>query len=333
MVGERGSGAERSAWRIAAGAQRPPPIRGRKPAALAANARLPLVTSARFAQRNGRGREGEGADRQPVEYSKWRVGHGGFPLADWLTLGQALEQRLLSVSEVSRSGSVPELIVTNRADRPVLLLDGEELVGAKQNRVFNTTILLKEQWEKVVPVICTEQGRWAYISAAVADAKVVMASKIPVQKMMAVSESLAASEGFKSDQGEVWAEIDALHAKAGTSSPTGAMHDRPCGKRDPGDCPVVYLTASLTCKYLELPEIPSRCNQHPISSVGQILLLELCLVTPSPSVIQTPGSTLSGSIVFFPIHPPLKPWRGNIAIYSRGGVDLYECELDSLNRG
>ena len=32
--------------------------------------------------------------------------------------------------------------------------------------------------------------------------------------------------------------------------------------------PIAYLTASLTCKYLELPEIPSRCNQHPISSVG-----------------------------------------------------------------
>jgi hypothetical protein len=54
---------------------------------------------------------------------------------------------------------------------------------------------------------------------------VVMASKIRVQKMMAVSESLAASEGFNSDQGEVWKEIAALHAKAGINSPTGAMHD------------------------------------------------------------------------------------------------------------
>ena len=35
-----------------------------------------LVTSARFAERNGRGREGERADRQPVERSKPCVGHG-----------------------------------------------------------------------------------------------------------------------------------------------------------------------------------------------------------------------------------------------------------------
>src|SRR5207253_3887110 len=62
------------------------------------------------------------------------------------------------------------------------------------------------------------------------------------------------------------------------------------------DCPVVYLTASLTCKYLELPEILLTCNRHLICSAGQILSSELCPVTPSPSVIQTPGSTLSGSI-------------------------------------
>src|SRR5262245_6186207 len=64
--------------------------------------------------------------------------------AQWLTLAEAIEQQLLTVTEVSHSGSVPELAVNNRADRPVLLLDGEELVGAKQNRVLNTTILLKE---------------------------------------------------------------------------------------------------------------------------------------------------------------------------------------------
>jgi hypothetical protein len=143
----------------------------------------------------------------------------------WLTLGEAIEQRLLTVTEVSRNGSVPELIVSNHASRPVLLLDGEELVGAKQNRVLNTTILVKEQSETVVPVSCTERGRWSYVSASFADAKVVMASKIRVQKMMAVSESLDASAGYQSDQGAVWQEIAALHAKAGISSPTSAMHD------------------------------------------------------------------------------------------------------------
>jgi hypothetical protein len=145
--------------------------------------------------------------------------------ARWLTLGEALEQQLLTVTEVSHGGSVPELSVINRADRPVLLLDGEELIGAKQNRVLNTTILLKEHSETVVPVSCTEHGRWSYVSAAFADSKVVMAHKVRARKSRSVSESLAASAGYKSDQGEVWNEIAALHASAGTASPTGAMHD------------------------------------------------------------------------------------------------------------
>jgi len=143
----------------------------------------------------------------------------------WLTLGEALEQQLLTVTEVSQGGSVPELAVSNRAESPVLLLDGEELVGAKQNRVLNTTILLKERSETVVPVSCTEHGRWSYVSAAFADSKVLMAHKVRARKSSSVSESLAASAGFESDQGEVWNEIAALHKSAGTSSPTGAMRD------------------------------------------------------------------------------------------------------------
>jgi len=87
----------------------------------------------------------------------------------YLTLKEALEKRLLTITEVSQSGSVPELKVVNKAKIPVLLLDGEELAGAKQNRVLNTTILLKENSETIIPVSCTEQGRWAYATAAFAD--------------------------------------------------------------------------------------------------------------------------------------------------------------------
>ena len=49
----------------------------------------------------------------------------------YLTLDEALAAGLASVTEVSESGCVPELLVKNLAKQPVLILDGEELVGAK----------------------------------------------------------------------------------------------------------------------------------------------------------------------------------------------------------
>jgi hypothetical protein len=87
-------------------------------------------------------------------------------------------KNVLTIKEISESGSVPELKMINHSDVPVLLLDGEELSGAKQNRVLNTSILLKKKSETVIPVSCTEQGRWSYVSDRFDDSDVVMSPKI-----------------------------------------------------------------------------------------------------------------------------------------------------------
>jgi len=46
------------------------------------------------------------------------------------------------ITEVSAGGRVPELAFENSSDETVLLVDGDELVGAKQNRVVNLSILV-----------------------------------------------------------------------------------------------------------------------------------------------------------------------------------------------
>lgn len=155
-----------------------------------------------------------------------------FPMTDgdggslrYIALSEALEGRLLTVTEVSEGGSVPELKVTNSADTPVLLLDGEELAGAKQNRVLNTTVLVPSKQAIVIPVSCTEQGRWAYTTQAFQDSGTVMSRNIRARKNRSVSESLAASASFHSDQGEVWSGIQELQAATGTPSPTQSMRD------------------------------------------------------------------------------------------------------------
>jgi hypothetical protein len=143
----------------------------------------------------------------------------------YLTLGQALNEGLVSIGEVSKGGSVPNLTVENRADIPVIMLDGEELIGAKQNRVVNTTVLLEPNSTTIIPVSCTEQGRWSYMSPEFADSQTVMSPSIRHHKVRSVSHSLAMKMGHRSDQGRVWEEIDALAVRAGTRSATGAMRD------------------------------------------------------------------------------------------------------------
>lgn len=143
----------------------------------------------------------------------------------YITLAEALEQNLFAVTEVSQGGSVTELKVANRADRPVLILDGEELVGAKQNRIVNASILVPAKSEIVIPVSCTEQGRWNYVSASFRHSGHVMAQKARAFKSAAVSANLSRGMGFRSDQGQVWQEVEELSRKMGVNSPSAAMTD------------------------------------------------------------------------------------------------------------
>ncbi|HZD44093.1 MAG TPA: DUF6569 family protein [Methanomicrobiales archaeon] len=149
----------------------------------------------------------------------------GPPGPAYITLNEAIRKSLLTVSEVSEGGSVPQLKLVSTADVPILLLDGEELMGAKQNRVLNTTILVPPRAAMAIPVTCTEHGRWSYTSRTFADSDVLMASQIRRKKAQAVSDSLRNQRSYASDQAQVWNEIHMMSAKMKVASPTGAMKD------------------------------------------------------------------------------------------------------------
>lgn len=144
---------------------------------------------------------------------------------DYLTLGEALAAGTLTITEISEGGSVPELAVINEGNLPVLLLDGEELAGAKQNRVVNTTILLKEHSKTVIPVSCVEQGRWHYASREFQESGNVMAANLRARKGRTVSENLATSGRRASDQGDVWDGVAEMACCFQVASDTGAMRD------------------------------------------------------------------------------------------------------------
>jgi hypothetical protein len=143
---------------------------------------------------------------------------------DYLLSDEAISSGSVTVEEVSDSGSVPTLLVENRADSAVLFLEGEELRGAKQNRVLNTSLLVAPQSKTTIPVSCVEQGRWRHLSRHFASGS-YSSSKLRHILKKTVSRSAREGHGHTSDQGEVWREVGRQMASLGSHSPTGAMAD------------------------------------------------------------------------------------------------------------
>jgi hypothetical protein len=147
------------------------------------------------------------------------------PRAAYLTLDDALAGGLagsLHISEVGAAGSVPELFVHNPLDTNVLLYDGEELVGAKQNRILNVTVLVGAQSELRIPVSCVEAGRWRDDSAAFAAAGHTASPRVRARKA-AMLHSKPLERGIA--QSEVWNAVADEARLHGVHSPTGAQHD------------------------------------------------------------------------------------------------------------
>jgi hypothetical protein len=84
--------------------------------------------------------------------------------ASLLQLDEALENGLAEITEVSDAGNVPHLTVINKSPRDIIIYDGQQLIGAKQNRIVNITVVVAANSTLPIPVSCVEQGRWRYTS-------------------------------------------------------------------------------------------------------------------------------------------------------------------------
>ena len=149
--------------------------------------------------------------------------HGS--LINYVTLDETLASGDARVTEVSNGGSVPELAFVNVGEKAVFLLDGEELVGAKQNRILNLSILVAPKSTVAIPVSCVESGRWAYSSDQFSSSRHAHFSRGRASKAASVSATMRESGARFSNQSEVWADVDARSADLGVHSPTSAISD------------------------------------------------------------------------------------------------------------
>ena len=143
------------------------------------------------------------------------------PRARYVTLEEAVPLGF-RVTEVDAAGSVPELLAVNPLEQAVLLYDGEELVGAKQNRILNVTVLVAARSETYIPVSCVEEGRWSARSAAFAPAPHAAYPELRRRKAERLS---AAPLELGVAQADVWQAVAERAARLDVPSPTGAQAD------------------------------------------------------------------------------------------------------------
>ncbi len=151
----------------------------------------------------------------------------------YILMADALASGTLIISEKG-SGQVPVLLAKNSASEPVLILDGEQLVGARQNRMTNRSILLPAMSTMEIPVSCMEHGRWHFVSEEFAPAPQYAPAKVRRKpretEVRAMRDAAARGLGERSShrdlhlaQEAVWHEIGEMSSKLGGASDTGAL--------------------------------------------------------------------------------------------------------------
>ena len=155
------------------------------------------------------------------------AGRGMFRLlAQALTQGAMLRE--LDSPEVNR------LRLDVPPGAPVLLVGGEEVIGAKQNRIVNATLVAPPGLVTVVPVSCIEQRRWTSGGEANSFTASQQVAYTGLRRTMSTLVNQARRSGGDdaTSQPRVWREVAETATTRGVRTKTGAMTDIFDGRRD-----------------------------------------------------------------------------------------------------
>ena len=133
---------------------------------------------------------------------------------------------------------VPPNVNRLRMDAPpnlrVLLFAGEEVIGAKQNRIVNATVVIGASESAEIPVSCIEHGRWSRDQERdpMRSSTQVAFTSLRSTLHDMVSESRVRGRSYESDQSRVWRDVATTMGDHDIRSNTGAMTDVFAGKRE-----------------------------------------------------------------------------------------------------
>jgi hypothetical protein len=124
------------------------------------------------------------------------------------------------------SPDVNRVLVHNLSPLPLLVLGGELLVGARQNRIANASALVAAGSTHTLAVSCVQQGRWAEgaMGRRFSTAPVVAPHTLRSRTLARSSRARRARGHHDGGQGEVWAEVAQTLSECGADSPTSDLH-------------------------------------------------------------------------------------------------------------
>jgi hypothetical protein len=151
---------------------------------------------------------------------------GPEPGLRYRSLGQATAHGAF-VAELGDGGNVNEVLVANASDLPLLLYEGELILGAQQHRTIDEPVLVPAGAELSVPVSCVEQGRWdtGRHDAHFEPAPQTVHPALRSAKRATSNARAAAGAAPCPDQGEVWAGVADTLAAHAVDSPSRAFAD------------------------------------------------------------------------------------------------------------
>lgn len=104
----------------------------------------------------------------------------------------------------------------NNGDTPVLMIDGEEIIGSLQNRIVSDSTLIMARASAEIPVICAEERRWEDIGSF----QTGYCSYPGIRALL--SRRSKETNGI---QKKIWSEIERKLTVTRTLSATSSMHD------------------------------------------------------------------------------------------------------------
>jgi hypothetical protein len=140
-------------------------------------------------------------------------------------LEEGIGRGATSLVEVSESGSVNRVRVTHTGPRMLLLVDGEQIIGAKQNRIVNASFLVPPGASVEIPVSCVEHGRWRYKNDKFGCSGTTLTSSARGAKLRRVATSVGTHRGYDADQRAVWNDVDTYLTRTQVGSATAAFAD------------------------------------------------------------------------------------------------------------